>query len=213
MIYGAYSNELISLDEIIMKLGDIYDEYNWLLSDIEVYISNKNVFSSEYEWLSGKELKDLFSKRAKCMIWCVVSGFNKSVSPDQVIENSLPYADGNKGFWVDEVNLQTPFTEIEIVFFDGNACFILSKNQKHRDDFLLAFPNSYDLISNNRRINSIISVIHNINIKVFCNYTQEQLEQNDWYVYHGIFNDKKLNDDLEAIRNKAIMELKEKGLL
>lgn len=212
MIYGAYLDDNKSLDEIIKAIGDIYDQYNWLITDQQIFSDKyEDLFANkEYVWLTGKEFRKIAESNDLYAIWCVASAFSKSVTLKEVLKYELPYADGNADFWVDNVKLQTPLSELETVIFDGCSCFILSKQKAHRDLFLEKFNGSYDLIEDNRKTNAITAIITD-EVKDMHEYIEN--DHFVWHVYHAIFNNIVLDSKYESLLEKCKSRLMSSGLL
>ncbi len=211
MIYGACLDDNLPLHDIVSALGDISGQFNWLISDYQLFSSNDDLIPVEkdYIWLNGDDFRKLLDTDLFA-VWCVISAFPKNVALEDVLEFDLPYADGNPGFWVDDVSLQTPLTELEIVVFDSSSCFILSKYRSHRDRFLNAFPGSYDLISNNIRTNAIIRTITD----EICNLPEYSADkQFPWRFYHAILNDIPLEPEYNELLEKCKLKLKQNGLI
>ena len=212
MIYGAYIDDNKPIDEIIKAIGDIYDQYNWLITDQQIFSDKyEGLFANkDYVWLTGKEFRKIAESNDLYAIWCVASAFPQNITLEEILKYELPYADGNADFWVDEVKLQTPLSELELVIFDGYSCFILSKQQEHRDLFLKKFNGSYDLIENNRKTNAITAIITD-EVKDM----QEYLENDRfvWHIYHAIFNNMILDNKYEQLLERCKAKLRSNSLL
>jgi hypothetical protein len=130
-------------------------KYNWLITDCECYPEEINIsklFSEEYIWISGKKLTEIMNKDFQ-FVWGVFSGFLPEVTLEEVLSYGLPFADGYKGFWVDDVSLQHPLAEVEIVAWDSSLTLFISKDDNLVQRFRNYFPLSEDLSALNTRNN------------------------------------------------------------
>lgn len=134
----------------------VQKDYNRLLTDIVAYPETKeyqDLFSKQYCWLSGEELTNIIEEEDFQWIWGVLSGFDKSIDIKEILNHSLPYADGYEGFWKDLLSLQHPLASIEIVAWDSSLSLIISRDRQIINDFRLNFPLSEDLeIYNKKRL-------------------------------------------------------------
>lgn len=131
-------------------------KYNWLITECECYPGDKNIdeiFSKEYIWISGKQLTEIIRKDDFQFIWGVFSGFSPKVTLEDILRYDLPFADGYKGFWVNNVGIQHPLAEVEIVAWDSSLTLLISKDDKLVQKFRSNFPLSEDLSALNTRNN------------------------------------------------------------
>ncbi len=150
MIYGAISEKDERWYTHLKKLFNAIDnkqlEYNWLITDWECNTDIIGTLYDEYCWLSGEELTDLVVKKAPQWIWAVLSGFDKSVTPEEVLKYKLPFANGYGGFWRKPLTLQHPLAKIEIVPWDSSLVLVLSEYKEIVDSFKKHYTKSQDLI-------------------------------------------------------------------
>ena len=74
------------LDKVLPALGNIQENYNWLLTDCECNVDIPEL-EDEFCWMSGSELTALQRKYHNPQwIWAVLSAFEKSVTKEQVLE-------------------------------------------------------------------------------------------------------------------------------
>jgi hypothetical protein len=131
-------------------------KYNWLITDCECYPENKSIyemFSKEYIWISGKQLTEIINKYDFQFIWGVFSGFPLEVPLEEILRYDLPFADGYEGFWVENVGIQHPLAEVEIVAWDSTSTLLISKDDNLVRKFRSYFPLSEDLSALNARNN------------------------------------------------------------
>lgn len=142
------------LYKIFTGINMVQKDYYWLLTDIVAYPETKeyqDLFSKQYCWLSGEELTNIIEKEDFQWIWGVLSGFDKSIDIKEVLNHSLPYADGYEGFWENLLSLQHPLASIEIVAWDSSLSLIISRDRQIINDFRLNFPLSEDLEIYNKK--------------------------------------------------------------
>lgn len=131
-------------------------KYNWLITDCVCYPYDKKIkekFSKEFIWISGEQLTEIISKDDFQFIWGVFSGFTPEVTLEEALRYDLPFADGYKGFWVNNVGIQHPLADVEIVAWDSSLTLLISKDEKLIEKFCRNFPLSEDLSALNTRNN------------------------------------------------------------
>ena len=142
-MYGAILEKgqqyYTNLKVIFNKLENIKN-YNWLITDWEC---NQNVYelNGNYCWLTGYELEAILNKYNDLQwIWGVITGFDKTITLDDVLKFNLPKAE-NESFW----HNPHPLASIEIVAWDSSLVLVISKNKFEIDKFKQAFNLSEDL--------------------------------------------------------------------
>ena len=76
----------ITIKNIFEEFSDI-EEYNWLITNIECYPSDKSIlkaFENDYCWISGDKLSNLFQKEDFQWIWGVFSAFSYEVELKEI---------------------------------------------------------------------------------------------------------------------------------
>lgn len=63
----------------------------------------------------------------------------------KILDHSVPYADGYKGFWQTPLSMQHPLAAIEIVPWDSSLTLIFSHDEEIIENFMKAFLLSEDL--------------------------------------------------------------------
>lgn len=122
---------------IFLALGDIYKEYNWLITDYVCYPRSseiKALFSGEPVVISGEELMNVLGSENFQWIWGVFSAIRKNVSKDEIVTAGLPRAEGNSKIWSNPVTIQHPMADIEIIAWDSNATVIIAKDDSLVED-------------------------------------------------------------------------------
>lgn len=212
MIYGAETFKYKTLGEMVRGAGIDPAAYNWLISDSNIFIRSgeQDIFGEEYTWLSGEGFAEMIQNDGYYFIWCMASAFPRSVTLEAVLSYDLPYANGNGDFWVNDVKLQTPLSKIELVIFDGYSGFVLSDDVRHRDNFLAAFPEAFDLVEDNKISNARIEVIRGVIKEVGGELGTNKPE---WGIYRGIFGGLDAPEDMKEIYEQCREALGERGLL
>lgn len=125
------------LDKVLAALGNIQENYNWLLTDCECNVDIPEL-EDELCWMSGSELTALQRKYHNPQwIWAVLSAFEKSVTKEQVLEYPLPAARDNR--------VQHPLATFEIVPIDSSYVVVFSREKEIVDRFRAYFPLSEEL--------------------------------------------------------------------
>lgn len=142
-------------------------DYNWLVTDIDCFSNDSvtgDLFRQKYVWLSYQDLTQYFAN-APMFLWGVFSGFSKQITLEQVLTYELPLADGYSGFWVNNVRIQHPLADVEIVAWDGLYTLVISKHDDIIERFRRSFPLSEDLQAKNKRENSEVERIKQLLIQ------------------------------------------------
>lgn len=157
-----------NMNKVFQAMQNEQLNYNWLITDCECTSQDAEIqrlFSKNHVWISGEELTNIVEKERFQFIWAVFSGFSIDVSLEDVLSYELPFADGNKGFWVDDVKIQHPLANIEIIAWDSSLTIFMSQNDDLVDKFMQYFPFSQNLSTKNTRDNAEIAYIENLLIK------------------------------------------------
>jgi hypothetical protein len=181
--------------------------YNWLLTNIECYPKDpatRSVFSNEYVWISGERLTGLIKKEEFQFIWGVFSAIPKTVTLDDVLKYDLPYADGYEGFWIDNVGIQHPLAEIEIVAWDSSLTLFISKKDSLVQSVRKGYPLAEDLSERNTKQNSEIDHIQELLIKEFS-IKNIEINEKSLHVKYSIWRElyldqKKIISDTDIIK-------------
>lgn len=133
-----------NLRMVFKAVNDIHLEYNWLITDCCAYPEDKDIeelLSREYCFISGEELDNIIKQEDFQLIWGVLSGFNKKITLEEIMKYNLPYAEDNKDIWENPVSIQHPFSDIEIISWDGDKTVLISKDES----LLVCFKNNFPL--------------------------------------------------------------------
>ena len=122
------------LEDIFHGIGDIANDYNWLLADYECSQYPDKTFEDNryrYLWLSGQELLKYVDVQ---FIWGIIIAFKKDIKREDALMFGIPSGHLN------HVTFQNPLSELEIYAFDSTGVYIMSRNDKYIDRFLLKYP-------------------------------------------------------------------------
>lgn len=175
------------MHEIFQAIDNEQLKYNWLITNFECYPQDKNyadLFLKEYVWISGNRLTEIIEKEDFQFIWGVLSGFSKDVTLEEILKYDFPLADEYEGFWVDDVKIQHPLADIEIVAWDSSLTLFISKDYSLFNKFRKGFPLSEDLSAQNLRNNSEIDHIQELMIREL---TKIDIDINDEILHHKYF--------------------------
>jgi hypothetical protein len=158
MVYGAINEKGEKYYTYLPKLFDSIDNaqknYNWLVTACECNVQNRvedECLKQGYCWISGDELTKVVHEQHIQWIWAVLSGFEKDVPLEKVLEYPFPEADGYSGFWHNPITMQHPLAKIEIVPWDSGLTLFFSKDKELVQKFRCGFPQSEDLAAYNTR--------------------------------------------------------------
>ena len=125
------------LDKVFAALGNIQENYNWLITDGECNVDIPEL-EEEFCWMSGSELMALQRKYHNPQwIWGVLSAFEKTVTKERVLEYPLPAVRDN--------HVQHPQAFFEIRAWDSCYTLVFSREKEIVDRFRAYFPLSEDL--------------------------------------------------------------------
>jgi hypothetical protein len=122
MVYGAIDEKskrcYTCLKDVFDAIDNRQNDYNWLITDTEIAAHSKEldalntgvhwqyengkpvaVPAPDYYFLSGDELTAIVSQDNSQWIWGVLSGFDKSIPLEDILQYPLPEANGHAGFW------------------------------------------------------------------------------------------------------------------
>lgn len=127
--------------------GGRQDEFDWLITDLDC-----NYFPPELDGraplvLSGAHLTELvetWEPRVQ-FIWAVLSAFPAGKAPDPNSLDSVPFADGNPGFWHGSPRPQHPDAVAEVVCWDSTSLLLISRDDDLAERFRSFFAEAVDL--------------------------------------------------------------------
>ena len=156
MVYGAINEKGEKYYTYLPKLFDSIDNaqknYNWLVTACDCNVQNRvedECLKQGYCWISGDELTKVVHEQHIQWIWAVLSGFEKDVPLEKVLEHPFPEADGYGGFWHNPITMQHPLAKIEIVPWDSGLTLFFSKDKELVQKFCCGYPQSEDLAAYN----------------------------------------------------------------
>ena len=158
------------LDRVFEALQGKQRDYNWLITDSDILAHSDSldrlntrptmvqkdgkwepVPCPAYHFLSGDDLTEMVENDRCQWIWAVLSGFEKDVPLEKILEYPLPYADGYRGFWKNPPSIQHPLASVELVPWDSSLVLLFSKKKELADLFRAAFSESEDLETYNAK--------------------------------------------------------------
>lgn len=147
MLEESSRGYMMNLCDILIAFDNKQNDYNWLISSYECndYPSEKIPWGRESTWISGADLTDIVNKYEIQFIWGVFSAFSKDVKYSDVMKYPLPYADGNGELWNEDVTLQHPLAEMEIVAWDSTLAILMTEQKKILDNFKRIYPSCVDI--------------------------------------------------------------------
>ena len=147
MVYGAINSKgekyYTYMKKLFEAIGNRQTEFNWLITDCICYPDNPKtdaMLSKDYCWISGDELTEIVGQEDFQWIWAVLSGFDKSVTLEEVLKYDFPRAEDYNGFWSKPISMQHPLARIEIVPWDSTMTMIFSDDKNIVDSFRAAYP-------------------------------------------------------------------------
>ena len=142
MVYGAINTKgekcYTYMKKLFEAIGNRQTEFNWLITDCICYPDNPKtdaMLSKDYCWISGDELTEIVGQEDFQWIWAVLSGFDKSVTLEEVLKYDFPRAEDYNGFWSKPTSMQHPLARIEIVPWDSTMTMIFSDDKNIIDSF------------------------------------------------------------------------------
>ena len=196
------------LDKVFKAIDNEQIRYNWLITERDCYPSDstfRELFSQEYIWLTGQELTAIIAAERFSFVWGVFSGFKPEIPLNEVLQYDLPYANGYTGFWLDDVGIQHPLADIEIVAWDSSLTLFISKDDELADKFLQAFPLSEDLSAKNTRENRQVAHIEElllIEAEKRKLPIDERLLRNKYEIWHVLYyRNERTIEDAEILKS------------
>ena len=133
--------------KVLEAIGGLKLNYNWYITDIEVYPQDKNnnlikQYDNNYLFLSNEELIELLSKNNFNWVWGCFSAIPVKYTIDDIQKYDMPYCNGNYTIHGDTPIIQHPLAEIEIDAEDSSSVSIVSKDDNIAELFKKRFPES-----------------------------------------------------------------------
>ncbi|GGC96578.1 hypothetical protein [Enterococcus wangshanyuanii] len=128
---------IANMAEIFNLLPQKELEKMWLISNYEcnIYPFEQIPIDKDYVWLKGTELKELFNQEEIMFIWGVFTSFANGTKLKDVLQVSLPIADGNEALWKPKVEIIHPLGDTEFISWDGTVLLLKSKDINIIDEF------------------------------------------------------------------------------
>jgi len=133
-----------NMQQIFSALGNICEDYNWFISDIETNFYIPDVFNNTDQWITGKALNNILNNYEIQFIWAVFSAFKKGTKFE--ISKS-PYVEDNPIYWNGiEANVQLENAEFEIACWDSSGTILVGINQELASKFCMTYPETKSLL-------------------------------------------------------------------
>ncbi|MCL2532426.1 MAG: hypothetical protein FWE40_09815 [Oscillospiraceae bacterium] len=134
------------LKPMLAPIEDIVRQYNWLVTDCEVYdLPDSRFNSADYVWLSGDELLDIAQHKSQ-FIWAVFSAIPKHVPREQaMLGEPLPQVEEYVGCYHSPLRIQHSLAEIEFLAIDSSYVIFISKHDALVAQWAAAFEHAMDL--------------------------------------------------------------------
>lgn len=194
------------MHKVFQVIGNEQLKYNWLITNFECYPQDEeyaSLFSEEYVWILGNRLTEIIQKEDFQFIWGVLSGFSKDVTLEEILKYDFPLADEYEGFWMDDVKIQHPLADIEIVAWDSSLTLFISKDDSLFNKFRKGFPLSEDLAAQNLRDNSKIGHIQELMIQELTKRDidiNDEILQQKYFIWNKLYSERKnLIEDSEIL--------------
>lgn len=128
------------LDRVFSEIPEL-QQYNWLLSDLELNFCSDPRLSQESVVIEGASLNEILQKAHMQFIWAVLSGYIEKPQ----IPKKLPYADGNPHFWEGSPKPQGDGAQMEIVCWDSTCTLFINVNESIATKLRGLYPDIKDL--------------------------------------------------------------------
>lgn len=133
--YISYKDEQFytNMLKVILSIGGRKLKYNWLITDIEAYLSDneeleKMLIYNKFLIFTNDELLDMLEKNKIQWAWGVFSAIPCNFSKEEILSYELPYANENSKIYEDNnLIIQHPLADLEIVAEDASSVFIVAK--------------------------------------------------------------------------------------
>nr|WP_316625037.1 hypothetical protein [uncultured Ruminococcus sp.] len=179
MVHGLIDTKSKRFYTFIKDVFDAIDnkqvDYNWLITDTEIVARSDEldalntcvrwtfengkpiaVPAPDYYFLSGENLTNIITEDDSQWIWGVLSGFDKSISLEDILKYPLPESKEYEGFWKNPPSVQHPLASLEIVPWDSSCVLLLSTEKEIVEKFKKSFPESQDLSVYNSKRSDVI---------------------------------------------------------
>lgn len=141
------------LRTVFEALGGREREFDWLVTNLECnWYPPELSPEREARFFDGETLSSLVRRQTQRIqfIWAVLTGLDRGASLDLASLPVLPYADGHRGFWSGEPEMQYPGARVELVCFDSSMTLLLTSDADLTARFRATFPEAVDLAAYNR---------------------------------------------------------------
>jgi len=145
---GYFTN----MKDVFALMNNKQKKYNWLITDYECnhYPSKIIQPDKKYLFIDGSSLTTVIEENDIQFIWGVFTGFKQEIELEEILHESLPYANENVALWNrDNVTIQNSLADIEIISWDSSLLLLLAKSNQMIDDLMKLSPKCKDLLDYN----------------------------------------------------------------
>ncbi len=133
------------LHPFLAALGDHVNEFVWRFDDVDTNVAMPTEEKPGGVWcLTGDQFRSLVFDHPQ-FVWAVISAIPRQHAGDAFRSKTVPYADGNRGFWTGSPKPQHPDAEFEVVCWDSSATLLIGAEEKIGTAFRNAYPETIDL--------------------------------------------------------------------
>ena len=151
IMHGIILELFCDIPELLKKSKTIINQFNWLITGYDCYSYFDLDIDDPLLWFNNNAMVPFIDDNQLQFIWGVFSGFDKDISPDDILKCKEPYANGNKNFWDSNFKVQHPLATMEIVAWDSSSILIISKSAEIINFYKNFFSNAKDLKEYNLR--------------------------------------------------------------
>ncbi len=133
-----------NMQHVFCALGNICEDYDWYVSDLETNFYKPDVFNNSDKWITGEDLNNILNKYEIQFIWAVFSAFKKGT---KFKISKSPYVEDNPVYWSGkEPNVQLKDAEFEIACWDSSGTILVGINNDQATKFCKVYPETKNLI-------------------------------------------------------------------
>ncbi|EAF5657757.1 hypothetical protein AB346_00420 [Listeria innocua] len=154
IINKMHSDYFTNMSEVFNLLPEEELNCMWLVSsyDCNIYPSEQIPFDKDYVWMRGTKLKEILNQKEIMFIWGNFTSYPSDTELKDVLKYPIPFADGNKDLWEEDVQLSNPLANTELISWDSSIFLALSKNTSIIELLKANYPDSEDLSKYNSDI-------------------------------------------------------------
>lgn len=142
---------MVDLRPVFERLGNTLRGYDWLVTNLEMinlmpaFPQNEIVDGLKLQRITGDTLSRVVMASRIQWVWAVFLGFRNGHLPENLSDESYPFADGNSNLWLHEPRMQHRESAIEMVCWDSGTFLFYTRDAALGRSFKEAFPEAEDL--------------------------------------------------------------------